>query len=232
MGMIDPEQERQRLREFYSRQLDGRLEQIATQAAGMTDLAKEVLREELVHRGLNVGLLQSALAKDATTVEAPREEPPSREEESSSGGLERRTLVAVRRFRDLPEALLAKSSLDSAAIESFLEDDNMIRMDWFISNLLGGIKLLVDAEDADVANEILSQPIPDNFLVEGVGEYQQPRCPQCRSMDVSFEALEKSIAYGSFFVGIPVPVHRKGWICHACKHAWAENEAETNASPD
>ena len=52
-------------------------------------------------------------------------------------------LVMIRQFRDLPEALLAKGSLESAGIEAFLVDDNMVRIDWFLSNLLGGIKLSV-----------------------------------------------------------------------------------------
>ena len=69
-------------------------------------------------------------------------------------------LVILRQFRDLPEALLAKGSLASAGIESFLADDNMVRMDWFISNLVGGIKLCVRPEDAEAALEMLEQPIP------------------------------------------------------------------------
>jgi len=43
-------------------------------------------------------------------------------------------MVTVRQFRDLPEALLARDSLVSAGIEAELADDNMVRMDWFISN--------------------------------------------------------------------------------------------------
>jgi hypothetical protein len=49
---------------------------------------------------------------------------------------------------------LAKGSLEAAGIQAYLVDDNMIRMDWFISNLLGGIKLKVRAEDAEAAVEI------------------------------------------------------------------------------
>jgi len=63
--------------------------------------------------------------------------------------------VTVRRFRDLHEALLAKGSLDSAGIESFLADDNMVHMDWLMSNLLGGVKLRVESANLEAANEIL-----------------------------------------------------------------------------
>jgi hypothetical protein len=71
----------------------------------------------------------------------------------------------------MPEALLAKGSLDSAGIECWLIDDNMVRLDWFYSNLLGGIKLQVTQEDAEAANELLEQPIPENFDAEGTGDY-------------------------------------------------------------
>ena len=74
-----------------------------------------------------------------------------------------RELVTIRKFRDLPEALLAKGRLESCGVESFLADDNMVHMDWLISNLLGGVKLKVEAADVDSAEEILNQPIPDDF---------------------------------------------------------------------
>jgi len=74
-----------------------------------------------------------------------------------------RDLVTVRRFRDLHEALLAKGSLDSAGIESFLADDNMVHMDWLMSNLLGGVKLRVESANLEAANEIL-----DHFTTIGL----------------------------------------------------------------
>ena len=130
--------------------------------------------------------------------------------------------MTVRQFRDLPDALLAKGSLESAGIEAYLVDDNMIRMDWFISNLLGGIKLKVRPEDAEAANEILNQPIPEMLDVEGVGTIEQPKCPQCESLDIIDQELDKPIAYLSAYVGVPVPVQKSGWTCHACGHRWEE----------
>ena len=132
--------------------------------------------------------------------------------------------VTVRRFRDLPEALLAKGSLESAGIRCILVDDNMVRLDWFISNLIGGVKLQVSSEDAAAASEILDQPIPEEFLAEGSGVYRQPRCPHCQSLDVSFEELDKSWAYVSAYIGFPLPVHRRNWRCHTCDRKW-ENSA-------
>jgi len=139
-----------------------------------------------------------------------------------------RELVAVRQFRDLPEALLAKGSLESTGIECFLVDDNMVRMDWFISNLLGGIKLAVTPEDADAAIEVLEQTIPEDFEVEGMGNYEQPRCPRCGSLDIAHETgLDKRFALPALYaVGIPIPLSRNVWKCESCGHEWHETHSD------
>lgn len=198
----DPELQRQRLTQLYARMSDSELEKIAADADSLTDVAQETLESELARRGL-------ALLRTATVMHEPA----------------LRELVTIRQFRDLPDAMLAKGILESAGIEVFFSDENIVRMDWFISNLVGGVKLKVKPEDALEANAILEQPIPDNFDVEGVGEYEQPRCPKCESTDISFEELNKPLAYGSAYLGVPIPFQTKAWKCHACGQRWREDEA-------
>ena len=84
---------------------------------------------------------------------------PARREakETSTSKREAPRPVMIGRYRDSPEALVAKSILDSAGIESFLTDENLVRMDWFYSNLVGGIKLMVREEDAETARKVLEQ---------------------------------------------------------------------------
>jgi hypothetical protein len=139
-------------------------------------------------------------------------------------------MVTIRQFRDLPEALFAKGSLESAGIECGLIDDNMVRLDWFISNLLGGVKLQVRREDAAIAQEILEQPIPENLDVSGVGEYEQPRCPKCQSLDINFQEVAPS-AYFSAALNVPIPFHRRAWRCHSCDAEWEDDglPAETES---
>jgi putative signal transducing protein len=197
MTNTDPEQEKQRLAALYSGLTDDELEKIDDDPATLTDAAQEALRSEMSRRGLADPVQQE-----------PTEE------------MEFQKLVILRQFRDLPEALLAKGALESAGIESFLADDNMVRMDWFISNLIGGIKIKVKPEDLEAAQEILDQPIPEGFEVEGVGDYQQPTCPTCGSLDVTFQQLNQPVAYGSAWMKLPLPVHYKAWRCRACKHEW------------
>jgi hypothetical protein len=134
-----------------------------------------------------------------------------------------RGMITIAVFRDLPDALLAQGSLDSAGIESHLADDNTVRMDWLWSNAVGGIKLIVNSEDVEAANEILNQPIPDEIDFEDSAKYEQPHCPKCQSLDINFEELYRPIAYGSLFVGFPLPAHRTGWTCHSCGHSWQDS---------
>ena len=86
-----------------------------------------------------------------------------------------RELVTIRKFRDLPEALLAQGRLESSGIEAFLFDDNMVRMDWLISNLLGGVKLKVEEANVEIAEEILNQEISDDFDTEPDDDSSEPR---------------------------------------------------------
>jgi hypothetical protein len=201
MAVIDPERGRQRLTELYCGETDAKLETVASQAYELSDLARELLQAELVKRGLNAPLVQY---------------PPGDE-------VEFRDIVTLRKFRDLPEALLAKGSLDSAGIDCQLVDDNVVRLDWLWSNLMGGVKLLVDREDAEAAEETLSQPIPESFTAADAGEYQRPHCPACQSLDVSFRELNKPVAYVSAYLGVPLPVHRRAWRCHSCKVEWEDD---------
>ena len=204
MNIPNPAQERRRLADLYASMSDGELESIAQDGAQLTDLARLVLREERDRRRLTFAIPDA----NGTSEEIGWED-----------------LVVVKQFRDLPEALLAKGSLESAGIECFFADDNMVRMDWFISNLVGGVKLCVRPEDADAAVELLDQPIPADFDVEGVGPFQQPACPECQSLDVSCETLHKPVAYTSAWIGVPIPAPRKRWKCQACHAEW-QDEAE------
>ncbi len=65
--------------------------------------------------------------------------------------------VILRRYCEMPAAFVEKSVLDAAGIECYLQDENVVRMDWFLSNALGGIKLIVREKDAAEAEKILSQ---------------------------------------------------------------------------
>lgn len=126
----------------YASMSDAELIELAAKSWELSDSAWETLEDELDRRGL-----EAPIPDEVPQVKA----------------LERRDLVLLQRFRDLPEALLAKGRLESSGVACFLADDNMVRLDWFISNLLGGVKLMVAPEDFAEASRAISEPAPQEF---------------------------------------------------------------------
>jgi hypothetical protein len=202
---LDERGERLRLAANYAGMTDGELQRLAKNAESLTELAWDALEDEMDQRHLD--------CSDDAAPEARQE-------------MEMQQLVTVRQFRDLPEALLAKGSLESSGIECFLADENLVRLDWFISNFIGGIKLKVRAADASNAQKLLDEPILEGLYVQGIGLYEQPRCPKCQSLDVNFQELDRPIAYMSAFLHVPIPVQRTGWRCHGCDAEWEDDGTE------
>ncbi len=136
MALIDPEEERRRLTQLYSSQTDDELEQSASHADELTEVAREVLRTEMANRGLRTLIQQQQL--------------------DDPGEPEFRDLVTIRSFWSLPEANLAKGILEVAGIESFLFDENIVGLGLYIT-AVHGVTLRVDRHIADEADRILQE---------------------------------------------------------------------------
>lgn len=208
MSQLNQSDERQRLAFTYASMTDDQLLALARNPESLTEIAWETLEDELDRRHLE----QTADHSSAEEL------------------VDFRALVLIKQFRDLPEALLAKGCLESAGIECNLRDDNLVRLDWFISNFVGGIKLCVKPEDARSARELLEEPILEGLYVHGVGLYEQPRCPKCQSLDVNFRELDRPIAFLSAFLRVPIPVRRKAWRCHVCDAEWEDDAASESGA--
>ena len=197
---VNPEQERRRLADFYGGLSDGELWKLEEDSDSLTELAREALEDEMDRRELD---------------EVPRD---NRIRKPQAEQLEFRDLVTVRKFRNLPEALLAKGSLESVGIDCFLFDHNLVRL--FVSHFVGGIRLQVKAEDAALALEVLNQPMLEGLYVEGIGLYEQPRCPRCSSLEVSMQPVNPS------FTLLP---EENLCECRFCRHRWREREGLSSA---
>lgn len=143
--MPDTEKERWRLSRLYGSMTEGEVEKLAADAGSLSEAAKWALKLDLSRRGLKTKLEEPGPPPEAAALSK---------------------VVNIRQYMTLPEALLAKSILDSAGIESFLGDQNIIRMDWFLSNALGGVKLRVREEDVEIAMALLNQTRADASGVE------------------------------------------------------------------
>jgi membrane protease YdiL (CAAX protease family) len=66
-------------------------------------------------------------------------------------------LITVATFDSPSEAEVGKLFLEENGIRAILADSNLVGMNRFLSNAVGGVKLQVAASDADQASEILEQ---------------------------------------------------------------------------
>jgi hypothetical protein len=139
MPLIDHQKEQQRLAALYASMSELELARLANNQRSLTEDALRVLESEFSRRGLK-------FERQTLTVIADQEDV---------------KLVTVRRFRDLPEALVAKGLLDSANIECFLSDENTVRMDWLWSNALGGVRLWVREDDLSESAALLDYDFSD-----------------------------------------------------------------------
>lgn len=133
MTLMDHERERERLAAIYADKSELELAGLAQDQRALTDDALSALEAEFSKRGI-------PFERQAPTI---ADEPDVK-------------LIPLRRFRDLPEALVAKGMLDSAGVKCFLSDENTIRMDWLWSNALGGLRLWVREDDLSEAATLLS----------------------------------------------------------------------------
>lgn len=207
MKVPDPSREHLRLREEYSRMMDGELERIALDEVDLTDEARHALREEMSVRGL----CANAGPQVGSNAEA---------REAQSDGLS-----VLRRFATVSEALVAKGLLESAGIASRIADEYVLGANPFLSDALGGVRLFVNGNDFNEAAKLMDEPILDEIDVDGVGKYVQPTCPQCHSLDITFGEL-KGAAKITLPLGLPLPVGANEWLCHKCGCRWTDSEQE------
>jgi len=172
------------------------------------------------------------VARSALESEMRRREMdvPATEQENESEEIRETLLppIVIRRFLFLADALIAKTILDSAEVGCYLADENIVRLDWFYSNLVGGVKDWVRTEDSSAAIDLLNQQMNERFEVEGIGEYLQPACAVCKSIDTSYYAPNMRMVFWSLFLFSPgilvIPRRRSRWKCNSCGQTWDEVE--------
>jgi hypothetical protein len=125
-------------------------------------------------------------------------------------------LVTIASFSHPLEAHLAKTKLASADIESFLADEHIASLDWHYSNVVGGIKLKVDASAVEKAASLLGleNARPEEQIDQ---DHNGPVCIMCNSRDVRYSGLPSFLAYF-----LKIPFFKRRWKCGRCGHRWEE----------
>ena len=186
----------------YAQMSETELMELARSYDGLLEIAQVALRAEFSRRGL---------------------EPPLAEEPKE---WEFRRLVTVRRYRDLAEAYVGRSLLESAGIPAWIADEHLVRMDWFYSNLVGGMRLQVDEREEAAAREILDEGPPETIRYGEEEVYVQPTCPKCGSTEITFgggtERGRSLVAL--YLLAIPVPPREAAWNCEACGARWVASD--------
>ncbi|HEU4636643.1 MAG TPA: DUF2007 domain-containing protein [Edaphobacter sp.] len=142
-----------------------------------------------------------------------------------------RDLVTIRRYRDLSEAIVGRGVVESAGIFCFLKDENFVRLDWQMSNLIGGISLQVPRTDAEAAETILQQPVLETIPLPDQPSFDQPHCPRCNSVDILWERRGRKAALLSlYFFALPAPRGSASWHCNNCGLRWIEEEDPAQAA--
>ena len=131
------------LRRHYEERSDAGLRDINREE--LTDLAKRVYDEEIERRGL-----QPEAQPEAGAAEARQELPDN--------------LVLAATFLYPVNAKFARAELEGEGIPCYLENEHTLDIDWFLSNLLGGYRLLVPASDLERARAILDTRVSDEEL--------------------------------------------------------------------
>ena len=127
-------------------------------------------------------------------------------------------LVTVSARGDALEAHLVRIYLEDAGIASYLEDENIVNMNWRYTCAVNGVKIQVSDEDLSEATRVLVDL--RSRLTEHEEEVDYP-CPKCSSRNVEITRFKKRLALCLMLItGIPFPFIWRALTCRDCGLTW------------
>jgi hypothetical protein len=205
----------QRLTQLYSEMGDVELEELNASIGDLTEVAQQVLRDEMKKRGLNEPRVARG-AFERPKPFAPHQsgsEPDSLAQEDGYRPHEYTWKTQFCECFEWGEAWQIREVLKNAGIESWLEGPGFIVGPDSIS-----YRILVAADQLEEAREIASQPIPRAIVEQSkmqVPDFEPPVCPSCGADDPILEGAD--------------PVN--SWRCERCGKQWTDPAEDPNDSP-
>jgi hypothetical protein len=206
----------QSLTQLYSEMSDGELYALDADILDLTEVAQQVLRDEMKKRGLSRTDGSNAEPIDAALLAAPqwnRNADSLIAEGETEGGdppheYTWKTLLCE---CDEPErAALIREVLKEAGIESWIQGPG-----FSVAPDMSSPSILVAADQLEQAREIVARPIPQSIIEQfqmQIPEFKPPVCPGCGAEDPLLESVDP----------------RNTWLCESCGKQWTDPEEDTN----
>jgi len=214
----DPIAEWQRLTELYRGMNDGELEELDADKADLTEIAQQVLCDELRKRGLDDAHKLSIALNQAGGFGASKWGTGGDAARGEMGGEARDQLVEYTwktplcECDDQEEAWQIYEVLRRAGIESWIEGPG-----YRDGHDLFNSRIVVAADQLEKAQEIISRPIPQEIVEQSktpIPEYVPPVCPSCGAEEPILESAN--------------PVN--SWRCESCGRRWTEQVEEKEST--
>jgi DNA-directed RNA polymerase subunit RPC12/RpoP len=131
------------------------------------------------------------------------------------------SLVVYKTYHDPMAANIELGVLRSCNIFCCLADENLITVNPFYTQALGGIKLQVRACDVQQVTEILHARHQDAASAMAESEAEATRCPHCGSGNThEVEPQEKSGTLTKIAHALYPPIPQQDYCCEDCGRAF------------
>ncbi|UQA61899.1 DUF2007 domain-containing protein [Polyangium aurulentum] len=132
-------------------------------------------------------------------------------------------LRIIATYGDRTELEIARAKLAAAGIRAFARDEHTSTLNpHYMASALGGHRLEVRAEDAELALEVLSEtPEEDDQDDDDDATEDGPRCPHCGARYAYFEWPPLLVLLSLLLLGLPLLFIRRQWHCRKCDRTFA-----------
>ena len=227
METLNPAAEWMRLSEHYRQLTDDELLALGRQISEMTELAQQILRQEMSQRKLK--LEPNEPAEEPTEGQFEASAPASQSIDGVSDPdtasapdiyAQDRELVEICTVWSQSDALQVQRLLDTAGIPFFMGKEKATGVDAVTSNFAGGVTVQVMRIGLPWAGQALQHYTPTNDPDKGKNEElddAEIRCPKCRSTEVVLDHLVTESADGT-----EKSSSKYEWTCDSCGYHWQD----------
>ncbi len=208
MDGVELGEQRRQLTEAYQDKWDDELRALAADFSDLTEMAQQVLRDEMLKRGLGDPQAKPAAPPVAAIKPEPGwQDDETREEDASETPVEFTWKTPLCDCASREEAWQRAEMLRRAGIESWMEAPGAYDLD------LSGPRVVVAADQLEQARAIIAQPVPQDIIDQSREElaepapFESPVCPGCGTPD-------------PVLVGVD-PVN--SWQCESCGREWTDS---------